>query len=164
MCLVAECPSGLGSGGAKEFYPYSHPVEPAQAHIVILCFILKKTPLGRDFSCFIDKKMSPERSWSCTSLQDKVEQRALVQDSSLSPFLPAGHGPTGPVDRSSGYPVAPGRLALWPPGLRPCAPDPALLPAGMKSVGQTGRACGLSWASGSLALRATAGIAHLSGL
>lgn len=63
------------------------------------------------------------------------------QASCLSPSLSAGRGPPGAVDRNSSCSEEPARLA-WAPGLCSCAPGPALLPAGMESVGQS---WGLSW-------------------
>lgn len=75
--------------------------------------------------------------------QDEAEQRMEPQvGSSLSLSFPAGHSPTGAVDRNAGCSEEPARLLPWPPGLRSCAPGPALLPAGMESVGRT---WGLSW-------------------
>lgn len=57
-----QVPLRDGVGGAQEFYPNSHhPVVPTQAAIVIL-FHPQKTPLGRDFSCFMDEKTSLEGS------------------------------------------------------------------------------------------------------
>lgn len=78
--------------------------------------------------------------------------------SPLSTPPPAGHTPPGAVDRSPGCPAEPARL-VRPPGLCPCAPGPALLPAGMESWAKLGGPEVCPGASGSLALRATAGTA-----
>lgn len=104
----------------------------------VTCFILKTLLLGRDFSCFMDEKMSLERSWSCMFGPKMKLSREWSprQASSLSLSLPAGRSPSGAVDRHAGCPAEPARLVPWPPGLRSCAPGPALLPEGMESVGQ----------------------------
>lgn len=81
--LWPSAPQGWG-GGTTEFCPDSHlPGGPAQATTVIL-FHPQKTPLGRDFSHFMDEKTSLERSchvpvWA----QQETKQRGVPQTSQL---------------------------------------------------------------------------------